>query len=299
MLPQVVLRSPLTDGSGQIVLDLLVFAAHVLDAGRLGSQPLKLLFALGPALPQQLLAALLQPGDGLLALGPRAAELAQTAANGLAAGDAGLLPCEHLGEFQDLLHRMLRLDLHAAIGHELGHAAVKHVAFAAALAEFLVQQREAGLHVADAGGKARHLADVAGREVLRQAGLFEALAPGPPGGAEVFLGLGRAARGCVGVLAGGSMPRMQGGQVFQRRQFPLRRGQPAGHRSAAAGKLVVQHGPLVLDLLDLHLQHPQLFLPLFKLLVVGPLHHNLASTAPTAISMPTAVSVQKPVPVHD
>ena len=187
----------------------------------------------------------------------------------------------------------------AAIGHQLGHAAVEHVALAAALAELLVQQREAGLHVADAAGQAGHQADISRREILRQAGLFQALAPGPPGGAEVLFGLVRAAGGRVGVLPGRRVPGIQRGQVFQGRQFPLGRGQPAGHRSAAAGKLVVQHGPLVLGLLDLHLQQPQLVLALFKLLVVGTLHGELASTAPTAINSPTAASVQKPVPVHD
>ena len=121
----------------------------------------------------------------------------------------------------------------------------------------------------------------------------------PAGQQEVFFGLGRAARGGVGVLAGGSMPGMQRGQVFQRRQLPLGRGQPAGHRSAAAGKLVVEHGPLVLDLLDLHLQHPQLFLSLFKLLVVGPLHQTWPARPPRRSTCQTAVSVQKPVPVHD
>ena len=114
------------------------------------------------------------------------------------------------------------------------------------------------------------------REILRQAGLFQAVAPGPSGGAEVLFGLGRAAGRRVRVLPGRRVPGIQRGQVFQGRQLPLGRGQPAGHRSAAAGKLVVQHGPLVLGLLDLHLQQPQLVLALFKLLVVGTLHGESA-----------------------
>ena len=118
-----------------------------------------------------------------------------------------------------------------------------------------------------------------GEKLSRQAGLFQAVAPGPSGGAEVLFRLGRAAGCRVRVLPGRRVPRIQRGQVFQGRQFLLGRGQPAGHRSAAAGKLVVQHGPLVLALLDLHLQQPQLVLALFKLLVVGTLHGERASTA--------------------
>ena len=210
----------------------------------------------------------------------------RAAADYIAAGDAGLLPRERLGKLQDLFHGMLRLDLNAAIGHQLGHAAVEHVALAAALAEFFVQERKAGLHVADVAGQPRHQADIAGREILRQTGLFQAVAPGPPGGAEVLFGLGRAAGRGVRVLPGGGVPRIQRGQVFQRRQFPLGRGQAGGHRSAAAGKLVVQHGPLVLGLLDLHLQQPQLLLAFFKLLVVGSLHGELGQHGPNRDHQP-------------
>ena len=263
-----------------------MFVTQVFDPRGFGRQPVQMLFAFGPELPQQLLAALLHPGNGLLALGPRAAELAQAAADHVAAGDAGLLPREHLGKLQDLFHGMLRLDLDAAIGDQLGHAAMEHVALAAALAEFFVQERKAGLHVADAAGQARHLADIARRELWRQAGLFQAVVPGPPGGAKVFFRLVRAAGRRVRVLPGRGVPRIQRGQVFQGRQFPLGRGQPAGHRSAALGKLVVQHGPLVLALLDLHLQQPQLVLALFKLLVVGPLHGEAAQHGPNGDHKP-------------
>ena len=211
MLPQVGLRGPRADGCGQIALDVLVFVAQVLDPGGLGRQAVQMLFAFGPALPQQLLAALLQPGDGLLALGPRAAELAQTAADHVAAGDAGLLPREHLGKLQDLLHGMLRLDLDAAIGHQLGHAAVEHVALAAALAKFFVQKRKAGLHVADVAGQARHLADIARARNSAASRPF----PGPRA---------RPAGRCEGPLR----PGPRGGPSRPRLAGPPRAGNPAG-----------------------------------------------------------------------
>ena len=139
MLSQVGLRGPRADRVGQIMLEQLVFVMQAGDPSGLSHKPMQMLFAIGPVLPQHLLAG--ADGVGRSRLVPfclEMAELAFVAGGGSPSRDASLLSREHFGKLQDLLHRIFRLDLLAAVGNELSHAAVEHVAFAAALIKLVV-----------------------------------------------------------------------------------------------------------------------------------------------------------------
>ncbi len=147
-------------------------------------------------------------------------------------------------------------------------AAQKHFPFAAALRQLFVQQRRPRLHVLNSHRQPRRLADLPRLELRRQAGPFQPFAPRPPRVAKLFVGRVGPFGRLVGVLPRGGVPRIQRRQFLQVGKLLFGRRQAGDHRPAAPRKLVVQHRPLVLALLDLRFQQPQLVLRLFKLLVV-------------------------------
>jgi hypothetical protein len=142
-----IMRRPSSYCGVQVMLKLPVLAAEVLDAHGFAHELLQMFFALGSMLPQQTAAALGHRGHRRLTLVPQTPQLPQAAANNVPPRYAGFLPREPFGKFPHLVQRMPGLNIHTAIGHELGHAAVEHVALAAALGQFVVQQSHPRLHV--------------------------------------------------------------------------------------------------------------------------------------------------------
>ena len=118
-------------------------------------------------------------------------------------------------------------------------------------------------------------ADLLRAEVFRQAGVDRASRQRRRAAVSSSFGLAGAARGRLGLLPGRAAAGVQGRQLLQGRQFLLGRLQPARDRPAAARQLRVQRVAVGLGLLNLQLEHAELFLAGVELLGVRPFEHHL------------------------
>ena len=166
-------------------------------------------------------------------------------------------------------------ERHAGVGRKLHDSRRQRVQLPLPAQQVFPTLPKPALHFGDPVAALHKPADLFRAEVFRQAGRGEGLAPTSPGGAEFLFRFAGAARGRLRLLPGRAATRVQGRQLLQGRQVLLGRLQPARKRSPAARQLRVQRVAIGLGLLNLELEHAELFLAGVELMDVRPFQQHL------------------------
>ncbi len=150
--------------------------------------------------------------------------------------------------------------VHAGVGRKLNDPRGERIEFSPPAGEFFLPLGQTELRLGDPIAALDQPAGLFRVDMVRQARGRKGLAPAPAGGLVLLFGFARAAGGGVGLLPGRVAAGLQRRKLLEGRQFLLGRLQPAGDRAAAAGQLGVQGVAVALGLLDLRLEHAELFL---------------------------------------